>query len=100
MRLRQDHKIVLAVGQVVVIAILFFAINGVVALGLYLASEISLIELIQFVGTIGGSDGVAVVLYGVFHRAKNKLWTLLNEGRDSQVVSQAKIEELKKLLRK
>ncbi|MGI0074083.1 MAG: hypothetical protein ACREA3_09765 [Nitrosotalea sp.] len=100
MRLRHDHKVALAIGQVVVIGIIFFITNGVVALGLYLVSEISLVELITFLATVGGSDGVAITLYGVFHRAKNKLWTLLNEQRDSEVVSEAKLNELKKLLRK
>ena len=100
MRLRHDHKVGLAILQIVVIAILFFAINGIVAVGLYLVSEISLVELIQFLGTIGSSDGVAVALYGIFRKSKDKLWTLLNEHRDSEVVSVAKINELKGLLRK
>lgn len=98
--IKHDHKVAIAIGQVVVIAILFFLINGVVALTLYLVSEISLVELIQFLGTIGSSDGVAVALYGIFHRSKEKLWHLLNEERDSEVVSLRKINELKKLLRR
>ena len=100
MKLRHDHKVALAIGQVVVIAVVFFLINGVVAVTLYLVSEISLVELIQFLGTVGGSDSVAIALYGIFHRSKEKLWHLLNDERDGEVVSVAKINELKKLLRR
>ncbi|MFZ1076933.1 MAG: hypothetical protein WAN47_05845 [Nitrosotalea sp.] len=99
MRLRQDHKIAIAFTQIVVIAIAFFLINGVVALVLYLVSEISLVELIDFISMLGSSDSLAIIGYHIFKRSKEKLWHYLNDSSDSEVVSESKIKELKRLLR-
>jgi hypothetical protein len=100
MKLRQDHKILIAVIQVAVIAVAFFVLNGIVALTLYLISEISLVELGDFFLGLWSGEGVAVVLYHAFHKSRAKIWRLLNEQRDSEIVSERKIAELKRLLRK
>jgi len=72
----------------------------VVALALYLVSEISLVELMDFISMLGSSDSLAIIGWRVFKRSKEKLWHYLNDSRDSEVVSEAKIKELKRLLRK
>lgn len=100
MRLSKDRKIVIAFSQIVVIAICFFLINGVAALGLYLVSEISLAELIDFLSMLGSSDSLALIGFEIFKRSKERLWHYLNDSRDSEVVSEDKISELRKLLRK
>ncbi|MGB6463934.1 MAG: hypothetical protein WBF38_06905 [Nitrosotalea sp.] len=99
MRLRQDHKIFLAIGQVIVIAVAFFLINGVAAVVLYLVSEISLAELLEFLSMLGSSDSLAIIGYHIFKRSKEKLWHYLNDSSDSEVVSESKLKELKRLLR-
>ncbi|MGH2611732.1 MAG: hypothetical protein ACRDFB_01630 [Rhabdochlamydiaceae bacterium] len=99
MRLRQDHKIVIALIQVACIAVAFFVLNGVLAFSLYLISEISLAELGDFFLGLWSGEGVAVVLYHAFRKSKGKIWRLLNEQRDSEIVSEAHLKELMKLLR-
>lgn len=97
---KKDAKLVIALSQVAVIALAFFLINGFVAVVLYLASEISLAELAEFLSMLGGSDSLAIIGYHIFKKSKDRLWRLLNEERDSEVVSERKIAELKRLLRR
>lgn len=96
---KRDAKIVIAFSQILLIAVAFFLINGLVAVILYLVSEISLAELADFLGMLGTDTGVAIIGYHIFRRTKETLSRLLNEQRDSEVVSESKIKELKKMLR-
>ena len=97
---KKDVKLVIAFSQVALIALAFFLVNGFVAVALYLASEISLAELAEFLSMLGGSDSFAIIGYHIFKKSKDRLWRLLNEERDSEVVSEHKIKELMKLLKK
>jgi hypothetical protein len=99
-KLAKSHKVLIAVLQVALIAVCFFAINGVVAVALYLVSEISLAEIGDFILGLWSGEGLALVGYHYFRKMKHRLSALLNDSSDEPVVSQAKIKELKKLLRK
>lgn len=100
MRLRNKHKLVVAIAQVAAIAIVFFLINGLAALLLYLVSEISLAEVSDFLVGLWSGEGLAWIGYHFFHKAKSRLWHYLNDENDSEIVSEWKIRELKKLLRR
>lgn len=97
MRLKQKHKIALAIIEVSGIAIVFFLINGFVALVLYLVSEISLAEVGEFLLGLWSGEGLAIVGYHFFHKAKHRLWSYLS---GEEIVPEAKIKELRKHLRK
>lgn len=98
MRLKQKHKLAVAVAQIAIIAVAFLLINGAVALFLYLVSEVSFSELTDFIFGLWSGEALALGWH-LFRRAKHKVEAMLNEERDSEVVS-ARIEELKRLLRK
>lgn len=100
MRLRKDHKLVIALVQVAIVALAFVLTNSLIALVLYLGSEVSIAELSDFFIGLFSGEGVAIIGYHFFHRMKDKLWRLLNEERDSEVVSTEKLNWLKSLLRK
>ena len=100
MRLAKSHKVLIAIIQVALIGVAFLLLNGAVALALYLVSEISIAEVSDFVVGCWTGEGLAVIGYHIFRRAREKVGRYLNESRDNEVVSDAKIKELKQLLRK
>lgn len=80
-----------------VIALAFFLINGLVALVLYLVSEISLAEVGDFLLGLWSGESLAILGYHFFHKAKSRLWRYLSGG---EIVSEDKIRELRKHLKR
>ncbi len=97
MRLQQKHKLIVAIVQVAVIAVAFFLINGLVALVLYLVSEISFAEVSEFLLGLWSGEGLAVVGYHFFRKAKHRLECYLN---GEEIVSEEKIRKLRRHLKR
>lgn len=87
----------MALAQVAVVAVVFFLINGFVAVILYLASELSLAEVSDFLLGLWSGEGLAIVGYHFFHKAKHRLWSFLS---GKEIVSEDKIRELRKHLKR
>ncbi len=58
--MRRLHKKVIRTSQIILIAVAFFLLNGVIGMILYVVGEVSLVEVLEYLEVIAGAETVSI----------------------------------------
>ena len=58
--MRHLHKKVIRTSQIILVAVAFFLLNGIIGMVLFVAGEVSLVEVLEYLEAIAGAETLSI----------------------------------------